>query len=440
MSSSAAPAAPPDAAGPAWLAASVAPLLYGLRLATAVCLALFIAFTLELDKPSWAGGSAAIVCQPILGSSLRKGFFRMIGTVVGATVAVVLTGLFPQNRAGFLVGMALWAAFCAFGGTLTRNFAAYAFALSGYTLAIIAGDSISSPDQVFHLAISRASEIIIGIVCATMVTGLSDLGQSPRRLAGTIDRLGREILFHFSELLWNPCDRLPEGPALRRDLIGRVAALDLSIDQAIGESPELRHRKAILWAAMSGLFAAQRRFLLGRRLFRGNHHRAHPRGRPGPHLAARLSSGDRRPRRLDRARHRGVQRHAGAEWPRHREPDLHLGPPRPARAGPGAHRPCPAGREARGRHDRDGRDRPRSRRREPPRGGSGDVVRRGRAERRPAWGIAERPDRPDAVPALRTTRRGTHCRSLPCERPLASCVPDPVRGMSRAHPGRFTAK
>jgi len=256
MSSSAAPAAPPDAAGPAWLAASVPPLLYGLRLATAVCLALFIAFTLELDKPSWAGGSAAIVCQPILGSSLRKGFFRMIGTVVGATVAVVLTGIFPQNRAGFLVGMALWAAFCAFGGTLTRNFAAYAFALSGYTLAIIVGDSISSPDQVFHLAISRASEIIIGIVCATMVTGLSDLGQSPRRLAGTIDRLGREILFHFSELLWNPCDRLPEGPALRRDLIGRLAALDLSIDQAIGESPELRHRKAILWAAMSGLFAA----------------------------------------------------------------------------------------------------------------------------------------------------------------------------------------
>jgi uncharacterized membrane protein YccC len=76
-------------------------------------LALFIAFTLELDKPSWAGGSAAIVCRSILGSSLRKGFFRMIGTGVGATVAVVLTGLFPQNRAGFLVGMALWAAFCA---------------------------------------------------------------------------------------------------------------------------------------------------------------------------------------------------------------------------------------------------------------------------------------------------------------------------------------
>ncbi len=245
-----------DDRAPAWGAALVPPLLYGIRLSAAVSLALFAAFFLQLDNPSWAGTSAAIVCQPILGASLRKGFFRLIGTVIGATMAVVLTGVFPQNRAGFLVGMALWAACCAFAGTLMRNFAAYAAMLSGYTLAIIAGDSISSPDQVFTLAVARASEISLGIVCATLVMGLSDLGRSPGKLVAALDSLGREIRHHVTELLKNAGGRMPDGSSLRRDLIKRVAGLDPMIDQAIGEAPELRYRKAILGAAMSGLFAA----------------------------------------------------------------------------------------------------------------------------------------------------------------------------------------
>jgi uncharacterized membrane protein YccC len=70
-------------------------LLFGLRLWTAVCVALFVAFWLELDNPFWAGTSAAVVCQPQLGASLRKGWFRMIGTVIGASAVVVLTACFP---------------------------------------------------------------------------------------------------------------------------------------------------------------------------------------------------------------------------------------------------------------------------------------------------------------------------------------------------------
>src|SRR6266851_3207151 len=80
------------------LTASGEPLPLGLRLWASVCLALFVAFWLELDDPFWAGTSAAIVCQPPLGASLRKGWFRMIGTLVGATMMVVLTACFPQDR------------------------------------------------------------------------------------------------------------------------------------------------------------------------------------------------------------------------------------------------------------------------------------------------------------------------------------------------------
>src|ERR1700693_6642564 len=96
------------------LTAAGAPLLFGIRLWVSVCLALFIAFSLDLDNPFWAGACAAIVCQPQLGASLRKGWFRMIGTLVGATMIVVLTAWFPQDRIVFLGLLALWGGICAF--------------------------------------------------------------------------------------------------------------------------------------------------------------------------------------------------------------------------------------------------------------------------------------------------------------------------------------
>ncbi len=94
------------------------PPLFGLRLWASVCLALYVTFWLQLDNGFWAGTSAALVCQPRLGASLRKGWYRMIGTIVGAVAIVVLTACFPQQRAPFLIGLALWGAASAFVATV----------------------------------------------------------------------------------------------------------------------------------------------------------------------------------------------------------------------------------------------------------------------------------------------------------------------------------
>jgi hypothetical protein len=107
------------------LTATREPVLFGVRLWASICLALFVAFWLELDNPFWAGVSAAVVCQPQLGASLRKGWYRMIGTVVGAMAIVVLTAWFPQDRIGFLGLLALWVGVCAFAATVLRNLASY---------------------------------------------------------------------------------------------------------------------------------------------------------------------------------------------------------------------------------------------------------------------------------------------------------------------------
>jgi len=122
------------------LRAATPALLFGLRLWASVCLSLYVAFALELSEPSWAATTAALVCTPVLGASLRKASFRMVGTAVGAVAIVILAAAVRQDRVGFLVGLAVWCSICVFVATLLRNFAAYAAALSGYTAAILASD------------------------------------------------------------------------------------------------------------------------------------------------------------------------------------------------------------------------------------------------------------------------------------------------------------
>src|ERR1700678_1633751 len=235
-------------------------LIFGLRLSASVCLALYIAFWLQLDNAYWAAASAAAVSQPILGASLRKGWFRMIGTLTGATFIVALTACFVQNRTAFLVGLALWGGACALVATLLRNFASYAAALAGFTAVIVASDELGTTGGAtggaFMFAVTRAGEICIGIVCAGIVLGATDLGGARRRFATVLATLTQQITGQFVATLMATDRELPDTQPVRREFIRRVIALDPTIEQAIGESSQLRHNSYRLQQAVYGLIDA----------------------------------------------------------------------------------------------------------------------------------------------------------------------------------------
>lgn len=232
-----------------------ASLIHGLRLSASVCLALFIAFSLELDTPSWAGASAALVCLPSLGASLRKGRFRAVGTLVGAIAIVVLTSAFPQDRVGLLVGLALWCGLCSFLSTVLRNNTAYAAALAGYTAAIVFSDAINAPPDTFMIAVTRATEICIGIGSAGLILIVTDLGAGRRRLAQAIADTGRAIATGLAATLATGFETL-EMRSQRRELIRRVIELETTVDEVIGEASDLRGRASALRAAGEGLISA----------------------------------------------------------------------------------------------------------------------------------------------------------------------------------------
>ncbi|WP_407180143.1 FUSC family protein [Bradyrhizobium sp. STM 3562] len=240
------------------VSAAGAPFFFGARLWLSLCLGLLIAFWLQLDNPSWAGASAAIVSQPQLGASLRKAWFRMVGTVVGAGMIVVLTACFPQDRIAFLGLLALWAATCAFLATALPNFASYAAALAGYTAVIIAADTLGATggasSDVFLLAVSRASTICIGIASAAVVFAGTDFGSARSRVATSFADLAAEIATQFSRTLRGE-GKLDTREG-QREFARRMIAVEPMIDQAIGESAYVRARRSALQAGVRGLFRA----------------------------------------------------------------------------------------------------------------------------------------------------------------------------------------
>ena len=106
------------------------------------------------------------------------------------------------------------------------------------------------------LAVFRASEICIGIVCAGVVLAGTDLGGARRRLATLFAGLSAEIAGRFAGTLASPGPNLPETQPIRRELVRRVIALDPVIDEALGESSQLRYHSPVLQKAVDGLLAA----------------------------------------------------------------------------------------------------------------------------------------------------------------------------------------
>jgi Fusaric acid resistance protein family len=108
----------------------------------------------------------------------------------------------------------------------------------------------------FTLAITRVSEIWIGIVCAGIVLAGTDFGAAPRRLAASFAALSAEIASRFGSTLVQAGSAFSETQSVRRELTRRVIELDPIIDEAIGESSRIRYHSPMLQAAVDGLFAA----------------------------------------------------------------------------------------------------------------------------------------------------------------------------------------
>ncbi|MYM32586.1 FUSC family protein [Duganella sp. CY15W] len=131
--------------------------------------ALWLAFRLGLDAPYTALATTIILAMPSSGMVLEKAFYRFLGTLVGCSAALALVGLFPQTPTVLFLGLALWVALCTGGAAMHRNQQSYSFVLAGYTAVMIAVPAVDAPSSVFTLAVTRVTEVGLGIICSAVV-------------------------------------------------------------------------------------------------------------------------------------------------------------------------------------------------------------------------------------------------------------------------------
>ena len=136
----------------------------------AAFITLWLAMRLELPQPRTAMITVFIVMQGQSGHVFAKSFYRLLGTLAGSVVTVLLFALFPQNSELFLPSLALWVGLCSAGAMRHRNFRGYGFVLAGYTAAMIGLPVLSDPNGVFMAAVWRVLEICLGLLVSTFVS------------------------------------------------------------------------------------------------------------------------------------------------------------------------------------------------------------------------------------------------------------------------------
>ena len=224
-----------------WVGSEVPGWIFVAKTTFAALLALWIAFRLGFDSPRSAMLTVFIVAQPQTGLVLAKSFYRALGTIAGSLATLLLVGLFAQQRELFLAALSLWVGLCTAGAALYRNFRAYAFVLAGYTACLIGFPSALHPETVFNTAVFRVSEVMLGILCAGVVTDLVLPQALGAGLVTMIRGSYREFLGFVTDALRGRLDHASMERS-HNHFVANVIALEAQRDAAYFESPDARVR------------------------------------------------------------------------------------------------------------------------------------------------------------------------------------------------------
>lgn len=229
-----------------WVKATVPQWRYAMRNAIAMCLALSIAYWLNLDEPYWAMTSAAVVSFPTVGGVISKSLGRIAGSMLGACAALLIAGHTLTDPWLFLFAMSGWLAFCTWACAMYTNNVAYAFQLAGYTCAIIAFPIINVVDatKLWEIAQARVCEVIVGILCGGLMMMILPSTSDGSALLTALKNMHARLLEHAS-LLWQPVTTDAIRTA-HQSVISQILTMNLLRIQAFWSHYRLRRQNTLL--------------------------------------------------------------------------------------------------------------------------------------------------------------------------------------------------
>ena len=219
---------------------------YALRNSLAMCLSLWVAFVLNLDEPYWALTSAAVVSFPTVGGVISKSIGRTIGSLIGAAASVAITGHCLNDPWLFTLFIAAWIGLCTYISNHYQNNVSYAFALAGYTAAIIAFGTVNVTDtqQIFDIAQARVCEVITGILCGGVMMMILPSTSDGETLLTSLRRMHLRLLEHAA-MLWQP-EITSQMRTSHEGVIGQILTMNLLRIQAFWSHYRLRRQNNVL--------------------------------------------------------------------------------------------------------------------------------------------------------------------------------------------------
>lgn len=219
---------------------------YALRNSLAMCLSLWVAFVLNLDEPYWALTSAAVVSFPTVGGVISKSIGRVFGSLVGAAASVAIAGHCLNDPWLFTLFIAAWIGLCTYISNHYQNNVSYAFALAGYTAAIIAFSTVNVTDtqQIFDIAQARVCEVITGILCGGLMMMILPSTSDGEALLTSLRRMHLRLLEHAA-MLWQP-EITVRMRTSHEGVIGQILTMNLLRIQAFWSHYRLRRQNNLL--------------------------------------------------------------------------------------------------------------------------------------------------------------------------------------------------
>ena len=143
--------------------------LHSAKAFLAAMLAFGLALYFDLEHPYWTISTVYIVSNPLSGTSASKGAYRLIGTIVGGIMTVIMVPPLVNSPELLCAAFIGWVSLCAYISQLDRTPRSYTFQLAGYTVLLAGLPVVDSPGNVFPMAVSRVEEIGLAIICAILV-------------------------------------------------------------------------------------------------------------------------------------------------------------------------------------------------------------------------------------------------------------------------------
>jgi uncharacterized membrane protein YccC len=234
--------------------------LYSGKAFLAAILAFYIALKIPLPNPYWSFASVYIVSHPLSGATRSKSIYRAFGTVLGATMAVLLVSLFASSPLTLVMAMGAWSAIALYLSLRDNTPSAYGFLLASYTTPLIAVSAIIAPGTVFDTAVARTEEILLGIICASVVSTVLLPDRVGPVFHERVAALMRDASAWAVRRLTDPARRTT--PPLRFNLLSDIAALDALITHLghdatrrneASEARQVRYRMTMLIPQVASL-------------------------------------------------------------------------------------------------------------------------------------------------------------------------------------------